>query len=159
MIVAFNLIFENVIKENELDLHTSTIINIKNYKMIHAESEKVNFKTRFSHDEHSAYSDTTIDKGGSNSGFRPHELLEAAVACCMNMHIRMFAENHKMDVSHVKTEVSLNRNDPEFCKFEYKVEIDGKLTGLEKEKLMQVVQSCPIKKTLSKRMEFIQINK
>ena len=126
--------------------------------MIQTESEKENYTTKFSHGEHSAYSDTTIDKGGSNSGFRPHELLEAAVACCMNMHIRMFAENHKMDVSHVKTEVSVNRNDPEFCIFEYKVEIDGKLTELEKEKLMQVVQSCPVKKTLSKRMEFIQIN-
>ena len=69
----------------------------------------------------------------------------------------MFAENHKMDVSKVKTEVSLNRNDPEFSVFDYKVEINGKLTGLEKEKLMQVVQSCPVKKTLSKRIEFIRI--
>ena len=125
--------------------------------MIHTKNEKVNYKTKFSNGKHSAFSDTTIDKEGSNSGFRPHELLEAAVACCMNMHIRMFAENHKMDVSHVKTEVSLNRNDPEFCIFEYKVEIDGKLTELEKEKLMQVVQSCPVKKTLSKRIEFIRI--
>ena len=125
--------------------------------MILTKNEKVNYKTKFSNGEHLAFSDTTIDKGGSNSGFRPHELLEAAVASCMNMHIRMYAENHKMDVSDVKTEVSLNRNDPEFCIFEYKVEIDGKLTGLEKEKLLQVVQSCPVKKTLSKRIEFTHI--
>ena len=125
--------------------------------MIRTENEEINYKTKFYNGEYSAFSDTTIDKGGSNSGFRPHELLEAAVACCMNMHIRMFAENHKMDVSKVKTEVSLNKNDPEFTVFEYKVEINGKLTGLEKEKLMQVVQSCPVKKTLSKRIDFIHI--
>jgi len=125
--------------------------------MIKTRNIKNNYGTEFSNGKHSAFSDTTIDKGGSNSGFRPHELLEAAVACCMNMHIRMFAENHKMDVSKVKTEVSLNKNDPEFTVFEYKVEINGKLTGLEKEKLMQVVQSCPVKKTLSKRIEFIHI--
>ena len=125
--------------------------------MIRTENEEINYKTKFSNGKYSTFSDATIDKGGSNSGFRPHELLEAAVACCMNMHIRMFAENHKMDVSNVKTEVSLNRNDTDFSVFEYKVEIDGKLTGLEKEKLLQVVQSCPVKKTLSKRIEFVHI--
>ena len=125
--------------------------------MIKTRNIKNNYGTEFSNGKHLAFSDTTIDKGGNNSGFRPHELLEAAVACCVNMHIRMFAENHKMDVSKVKTEVSLNKNDPEFTVFEYKVEINGKLTGLEKEKLMQVVQSCPVKKTLSKRIDFIHI--
>jgi putative redox protein len=125
--------------------------------MIKTKNVENNYGTEFSNGKYSAFSDTTIDKGGSNSGFRPHELLEAAVACCMNMHIRMFAENHKMDVSKVKTEVSLNRNNPEFVAFEYKVKINGKLTVQEKEKLMQVAQSCPVKKTLSKRIEFINI--
>ncbi len=122
--------------------------------MIRTENEEINYKTKFSNGEHSAFSDTTMDKGGSNSGFRPHELLEAAVASCMNMHIRMFAKNHNMNVSEVKTEVSLNRNEPESAVFEYKVKVYGRLTGLEKEKLMQIVQSCPVKKTLSKRIDF-----
>jgi putative redox protein len=122
--------------------------------MIRTENEEISYKTKFSNGEHSAFSDTTIDKGGSNSGFRPHELLEAAVASCMNMRIRMFAENHKMNISKVKTEVSLDRDEPECAIFGYKIEIDGKLTGLEKEKLMQIVRSCPVKKTLSKRIDF-----
>jgi putative redox protein len=122
--------------------------------MIQTENDEINYKTKYSNGEHSAFSDTTIDKGGSNSGFRPHELLEAALASCMNIHIRMFAENHNMDISKIKTEVSLDRNEPEFAVFEYKVEVDGKLTGLEKEKLLQIVQSCPVKKTLSKRIDF-----
>ena len=66
----------------------------------------------------------------------------------------MFAESHNMDVAEVRTEVSLNRNEPESAVFEYKVEIDGKLSDLEKEKLIHVVQSCPVKKTLSKKLEF-----
>jgi len=122
--------------------------------MIRTENEEINYKTKFSNGEHSAFSDTTIDKGGSNSGFRPHELLEAAVASCMNMRIRMFAENHNIDISEVKIEVSLNRNEPESVVFEYKVKVDGKLTGLEKEKLLQIVQNCPVKKTLSKKINF-----
>ena len=41
-----------------------------------------------------ASSDNTPDKGGKGAGFRPHELLEAALACCMNMSVRMYAESH-----------------------------------------------------------------
>jgi putative redox protein len=122
--------------------------------MIRTENEEINYKTKFSNGELSAFSDTTIDKGGNNSGFRPHELLEAAVASCMNMHIRMFAENYNIDVSEVKTEVSLNRKEPKSAVFEYKIEVDGKLSELERGKLLQIVQSCSVKKTLSKRINF-----
>jgi putative redox protein len=72
----------------------------------------------------------------------------------MNMYIRMFAENHNIDVSEVKTEVSLSRNEPESAVFEYKAEIDGKLTASERKKLMQIVRNCPVKKTLSKKIDF-----
>ena len=125
--------------------------------MIRTESEEINYKTKFSNGEHSAFSDTSSDKGGSNSGFRPHELLEAAVASCMNMHIRIVAENLKIEVSQVKTEVSVNRNDPEVAVFEYKVDVGVNVTELEKKKLLQAVQSCPVRKTLSKKIEFSYI--
>jgi putative redox protein len=38
--------------------------------------------------------DTTSGKGGYGDGFHPHELLEAALATCMNMTIRMYAQKH-----------------------------------------------------------------
>ncbi|MDD4896469.1 MAG: OsmC family protein, partial [Atribacterota bacterium] len=39
------------------------------------------------------FSDTTRDKGGSEEGIRPHELLEAALASCLNITIRMTLDN------------------------------------------------------------------
>lgn len=43
--------------------------------------------------------DTTPDKKGANHGFRPHELLEAASASCMNMTFRMYAEIHAIPLA------------------------------------------------------------
>jgi len=65
-----------------------------NRKMICATSESIPFQTRFSDGEHEGLADTTADKGGGNSGFRPHDLLAAAVASCINMTVRMYAERH-----------------------------------------------------------------
>ena len=59
--------------------------------MVTTLSESHSYLTVFSNGKHTANADTTFDKGGSNLGFRPHELLEAALATCMNMHLRMYA--------------------------------------------------------------------
>lgn len=53
---------------------------------------------------------TTPDKGGGNQGFRPHELLEAALATCMNIHLRMYAANHGIELGEVTTKVTLDRS-------------------------------------------------
>ena len=47
--------------------------------MIRADSRPTNYQTEFTNGVHSSTSDTTPNKGGANRGFRPHELLEAAL--------------------------------------------------------------------------------
>ncbi len=47
--------------------------------MIEAASGAVRYQTQLTNGTHSVISDTTQDKGGSGSGFRPHDLLEAAL--------------------------------------------------------------------------------
>jgi putative redox protein len=66
----------------------------------------------------------------------------------------MFAEYHKINVTRVRTQVSLNKDRPDSALFEYKIEFDGDLTETEKEKLKQAASSCPVKKTLSRRIDF-----
>ena len=48
--------------------------------MISTTSEAQPFRVQFSNGKHTALADATQDKGGGESGFRPHELLEAALA-------------------------------------------------------------------------------
>lgn len=54
------------------------------------------YRTMFTDGKREGFCDTTPDKGGSGSGFRPHDLLEAAVACCINMNLKMFADRNKI---------------------------------------------------------------
>jgi putative redox protein len=122
--------------------------------VIQSESQPEKFKTVFTNGEHVSTSDTTPDKGGANSGFRPHELLEAALANCMNMTLRMSAEKQDIPFSGVSVSVSLKRNDPEGPIFEYRAEFDGNLSESQKKQLLSALETSPVRNTLSKPLHF-----
>lgn len=122
--------------------------------MIKAVGMKGSFKTDFTNGKISSVSDTMPDKGGSGEGFRPHELLEAALANCMNMSLHMLAAKHSIPLSSVETTVSLDRSAPDEVCFEYSVTITGDLTKNDRQLLTQSVKSCPVRETLSKTMVF-----
>ena len=122
--------------------------------MICAKSDLTRYQTRFSDGKHEGVSDTTADKGGQHSGFRPHDLLEAALAACVNMTVRMYADNHGIPLRGVTTNVSLDRIHPDEVVFRYEVELDGELTEEQRNRLLQAAGACPIRKTLSKRIRF-----
>ena len=122
--------------------------------MITATSQAQNYATKFSNGYAEAESDTTAEKGGKGIGFRPHELLEAALANCMNMTLRMAAEKYRIPLSSVSVSVSLNRQNPEMKTFEYRVEFPNSLPDVEKQKLVSALERCPVRKTLSSPLAF-----
>ena len=123
--------------------------------MITALSESHPYLTVFSNGKQTANADTTIDKGGGNQGFRPHELLEAALATCMNMHLRMYAANHAIELGEVSTKVSLDRSSPSEAVFNYSIELSGQLDDEQRRKLLEIAETCPVRRTLSKKLSFI----
>ncbi|HJU70868.1 MAG TPA: OsmC family protein [Paucimonas sp.] len=122
--------------------------------MIRADSKDAKFLTQFTNGEHVSASDTTPDKGGGNRGFRPHELLEAAVASCMNMTLRMSAEKHFIPFSNVSVSVFLNRNAPENPTFEYCVDFPEAFSKEQRQVLLSALERCPVRNTLSKPLGF-----
>ncbi|MGD0060708.1 MAG: OsmC family protein [Verrucomicrobiia bacterium] len=123
--------------------------------MIQAVNDATPYRVQFSDGRHSAYADTTQDKGGGESGFRPHELLEAALATCMNMAATAYASKHSIPLVRVVTEVSLDRSGSEQALFKYAVELTGDLTVEQREAIMTAVRTCPVRKTLSRHIRFL----
>lgn len=122
--------------------------------MIRAHSQPTKFHVQFTNGKHVSTSDTTPDKGGGNLGFRPHELLEAALANCMNMSVRMYADQQGIPLSGVTTRVTLDRSRQEETVFEYEVDLQGELTDTDRERLITVAGKCPVRQTRSKHLGF-----
>jgi putative redox protein len=98
--------------------------------------------------------DTTSDKGGSGSGIRPYELLEAALASCMNISLRIQAEKEGIKLEKVETAVSVNRNIDGKTIFEYECTILDKLDEQTIKRIKSILQNCLVRKILSSQIEF-----
>ena len=120
--------------------------------MITTTSENSPYQVRFSNGTHWGVSDTTPDKGGGSSGFRPHELLEAALGSCLNMHVRMYADNHGISIGKVTTKVTLDRSNPDKAIFSCSIGFSEDLSRDQVAKLMQVSAACPVHNTLSREI-------
>lgn len=125
--------------------------------MIVASNETTPYRTAFSNGKHTYHTDVPPEKGGSDSSFRPHELLEAALACCMNITVRISAETLGIPATKVSVRVSLNRDDPARSIFEYALSVDGDISPEQRQTLEAAVAACPVHATLSKEISFSRI--
>jgi putative redox protein len=123
--------------------------------MIEAKSQYEPYRIWFTNGQHEAFADATTEKGGQNAGFRPHDLLQAALACCITMTARMFAEEHAIPLRQARAIVHLTREQDETI-FEVKTEFDGDLTVEQLERLQAAIRACPVRKTLSRSIRFVE---
>jgi putative redox protein len=122
--------------------------------MITSISAEKPYVTIFTDGKSEAACDVILDKGGSGSGLRPHDLPEAAFACCLNMNLRMLADKLKIPLRETKVKVLLNRDDPEQTVFEYEIELKGDFTEQQRQNLIELAISCPVSRTMSKKISF-----
>ena len=98
--------------------------------------------------------DAPIAKGGGGEGFGSHDLLEASIAVCINMAVRMHAAASGIPLEGVSTRVELSKPDAATTRFNYSLQLEGELTPAQKAALHEAARSCPVRQTLSRRIEF-----
>jgi putative redox protein len=110
-------------------------------------------------DHHHWFADEPTQSGGKNSGPDPYEHLLAALGTCTAMTIRMYADHKKIPLEHVEVSLSHERNylddasrvSEEDKKIEVlirKVQLLGPLSDVEKQRLMEIADRCPVHLTL-----------
>lgn len=123
--------------------------------MIRATTEEERYLTKFTNGTGSGYADASAAQGGTGTSFRPHELLEAALATCVNVTLRMYAEKHGIPLEDVITEVKLDYSSPEESVFYYDIDLAGPdLTAEQRSKLFEIAKACSVRRILSKRVRF-----
>ena len=117
--------------------------------MIEASETGAGYRNRLSNGKLVAQGDMPAGKGGDGDGFRPHELLEAALASCMSMTVRIAAEKYGYPLEHVAVTVTLDRSDPEAFAFDYRLALSGHLTEAQRSRLERAAAQCPVSKTIA----------
>lgn len=110
-------------------------------------------------DHHHWYADEPTQAGGQNSGPDPYEHLLAALGVCTAMTIRMYADHKKISLEHVEVSLSHERNylddagnvtkqNKNMESLLRKVQLFGTLSDVEKARLMEIAERCPVHRTL-----------
>ncbi|MFN0093055.1 MAG: OsmC family protein [Acidimicrobiales bacterium] len=88
------------------------------------------------------------------AGFGPHELLEAALAGCAAITLRIAAEKYGLALHEAAVTVTLERGDDDAV-FTCEVELTGELSAADRRRLVATVARCPVAKTLVKQVKVI----
>lgn len=93
--------------------------------------------------------DMPIEEGGQNLGPKPKELLAAALAGCVAMTVKMYANRSKWSLDEVFVEVEIDTETiPGTTVFTKNVSFTGDLTDEQTQRLHLIAQKCPINKIL-----------
>ena len=122
--------------------------------MITAHGSERRYQVTYSSKDQEAIDDAGKENGGGGAGFRPHELLEAALGTCMAITIRMYADRKQIPLENVTVHVEVDHPGGESV-FRYDVQLSGEsLTEEQRARLMKIARSCPVHKTLAGPIRF-----
>ncbi len=122
--------------------------------MTTAISDGVAYRTSVRSGDLQLLANTLKDGVGGTDGFRPHDLLEAALAACMNITARMAAEKAGIPLEQVTTQVRLERTGDGPVTFHCSFSTSGDLSEGKRAALARAVAQCPVRRTLSRGFEF-----
>ena len=92
--------------------------------------------------------------GGMNTGPDPFELLLSGLGACTAMTIRMYADRKGMSLERVSVHLSHGQRASQASglgdRFERIIKLEGALSLEDREKLLQIAESCPVSQTLQR---------
>lgn len=118
-----------------------------------------NFTTQIQTKKHSFTSDEPASIGGTDFGPSPYELLNAGLAACTAMTLKMYAERKKWDLQEVyvyltharkhSDELNINKETPGYLDhINKKLKFVGNLDETQILKLKDIASKCPVHRTL-----------
>ena len=102
---------------------------------------------------HKITGDEPEDAGGKDLGPAPYDLLTAALGECTAMTVRWYALREEWPLDKVEVKLTFQKID-KVGVFEKQVIVHGdKLTGDQRQKLIDVAAKCPVQRTLEGKVE------
>ncbi|WP_299120211.1 bifunctional alpha/beta hydrolase/OsmC family protein [uncultured Winogradskyella sp.] len=131
----------------------------------HLNIKEDNFTTSIQTKNHTIIADEPASVGGSDFGPSPYEYLNAALAACTVMTLKMYAERKQWDLQEVFVYISHSRKHSDDLQVEFekpkyldhiskKLKFVGNLDHAQQERLKEIASRCPVHKTIANEVIF-----
>ena len=113
---------------------------------------------------HMLHADEPVAAGGGDIGPGPYELLLMALGSCTSMTVHLYAAQKKWPLDQVVVRMSQERAHVRDCancedpgamihRIEKTVELIGSLDEVQRGRLLEIADRCPVHRTLTSRIE------
>ena len=131
----------------------------------HLDLTENNFTTQLQTQKHTFIGDEPSSVGGDDFGPSPYEYLNAAIASCTAMTLKLYAERKEWDlkevyvyISHVRKhsdELMLDVEKPGYLDhISKRLKFIGNLNDKQKQRLKEIASKCPVHKTVASEVVF-----
>jgi putative redox protein len=99
--------------------------------------------------EHRLIMDEPQDRGGTDQGPTPTELLAASLASCTSVTLLMYADRKEWELGQIEVSVDYTTPEPgESVTLEVKIRTPAELSDEQRERLLVIAGKCPVHRTL-----------
>ena len=121
---------------------------------------------KISNGRHDWDADEPVETGGTDSGPNPYELLLGSLAACTCVTLSWYCQYKKLLLHSVITTYDFERVHADDCKdcdipdrgfiekITGNIHIEGDFDDAQRKRLAQIVERCPVHKTLGRGVEF-----
>jgi len=126
--------------------------------VIHGDGEELHQEVFI--DSHRLVADEPEDSGGTDRGPNPYDLLLASLGACTSITLTMYAQREGLPLKGVTTRLqhsSIHAEDCAECDtkegkidtIKLNIELDGPLSDEQRSQLLEIVEKCPIHRSLT----------
>jgi putative redox protein len=94
--------------------------------------------------------------GGLDSGPSPFQLLGSALASCMTMTVRLYADQKGWPLKRIRTNVGHSRDLDKTPRdrFDVRITFEGELDADQRARMVEIAGKCPVHKALTEGARF-----
>jgi putative redox protein len=100
--------------------------------------------------EHRLIADEPEEKGGTDTGPKPTELLAASLAACTAITIEMYADRKEWELGQVEVAVDFTEGTTDSpARFQVKIGVPAELDDDQRKRILVIAGKCPVHRALA----------
>jgi len=100
--------------------------------------------------EHRLIADEPEDRGGTDTGPKPTELLAASLASCTAITIEMYADRKEWDLGQVEVTADFTEASTDSpASFKVNIKVPAELDDDQRERILVIAGKCPVHRALA----------